>query len=229
MPASESNNNQCAIIICPGGSYSSLSRWNEGYFWIPFFHRLGYTVAVLEYRMPCFDYHKPIIDGGEAVSLMRSLSGKFNIDKGRVGLVGFSAGGHIASTLMVSEDTLVRPNFTALFYPVISMTKELTHTWSHDHLLGKNATKELEYHLSNELHITNSTPPVFIALSKDDNVVNPQNSIRFYNAMIANSRPAIIHIYPSGGHGWGYRKSFKYHQKMKSDLKRWLKKMEKQS
>ena len=141
--------------------------------------------------------------------------------------MGFSAGGHLASTLMVSDKASVRPNFGILFYPVISMKKELTHLGSHNHLLGENASEELENRYSNELHVSDQTPPAYIALSRDDPEVKPQNAIRFYEEMRAKNRPITLHVYPSGGHGWGYKLTFDYHRQMLDDLGNWLRNRQK--
>ena len=222
LPAPKDNQTHGAVILCPGGGYGYLEKWNEGYMWFPFFHRQEFTVAMLEYRLPNHDHQAPLIDGVEAIQLMRTRAEEWNYDKKHVGVMGFSAGGHLASTLMVSDSASVHPDFGILFYPVISMRKELTHLRSHDHLLGENASEELENQYSNELHVSNQTPPAYIALSRDDKKVNPQNSILFYDEMCIKRRPATLHVYPSGGHGWGYKLSFPYHNQMLNDLRIWL-------
>ncbi len=222
LPANIDNHTHGAVILCPGGGYDHLEIWNEGYMWFPYLHQLGYTVAILEYRMPNHDYRIPMTDGCEALQFMRSHAKEWSFDDNNVGMMGFSAGGHLVSTLMVNNRLLDRPNFGILFYPVISMKKELTHKRSHDHLLGENASEQLENQYSNELHISNQAPPAYIAVSSDDNKVNPQNSICFYNEMRAKGRPVVLHVYPSGRHGWGYRWSFPYHKQMLHDLKYWL-------
>ena len=222
LPASKIRNTQSAVILCPGGGYSYLSKWNEGYWWFPFFHFQGYTVAMLEYRLPKGNHQIPMVDGAEAIKLMRARAKEWDFDKNKVGVMGFSAGGHLASTLMVSDKASVRPNFGILFYPVISMKKGLVHQGSHDHLLGENASEELENLYSNELHISDQTPPAYIAVSSDDKKVNIQNAISFYDEMCVKRRPVQIHVYPSGGHGWGYKLSFIYHRQMLDDLKYWL-------
>ena len=222
LPAPNDNQTHGAVILFPGGGYGKVSNSFEGYWWFPFYYFHGYTVAVLNYRLPNHDHQIPMIDGAEAVQLMRTRAEEWNYDKNNVGVMGFSAGGHLASTLMVSDSVSVRPDFGILFYPVISMKKGLTHKDSHDHLLGENVIEELESLYSNELHITAQTPPTYIALSKDDSVVKPQNSIRFYEEMCAKNRPVTFHVYPSGGHGWGYRFSFPHHRQMLFDLEAWL-------
>lgn len=222
LPASKHSQTHGAVVLCPGGGYGYLEKWSEGYMWFPFFYRHGYTVAMLEYRMPNHDPKIPMIDGAEAVILMRKRAKEWNFNENNVGIMGLSAGGHLASSLMVNDRASVRPDFGILFYPVISMQKKLTHKGTHDHLLGENVSEQLENRYSNELHISDQTPPVYIALSSDDQKVDPQNSILFYDGMRAKNRPVILHVYPSGGHGWGYKPYFPYHRQMLDDLKDWL-------
>mgnify|MGYP002521600386 CR=1 FL=1 len=222
LPAPKDNQTHGAVILFPGGGYGSVKKWYEGYWWFPFYYSRGYTVAVLDYRLPNHDHRIPMVDGAEAVQLMRARAEEWNYDRNNVGVMGFSAGGHLASFLMVSDSASVRPDFGILFYPVISMTKELVHRDSHYHLFGENASEELEYRYSNELHVSDLTPPAYIALSSDDPEVKPQHSIRFQEEMRAKNRPVELHVYPSGGHGWGYNLSFTYHQQMLDDLEDWL-------
>ena len=222
LPALRNNHTHGAVIICPGGGYRYLAKWKEGYWWFPFLYRQGFAVAMLEYRFPNQNHQVPMIDAAEAIKMMRARAEEWNYDKNNVGVMGFSAGGHLTSTLLVSDRASVRPDFGILFYPVISMKKELTHQGSHDHLLGEDASEQLEIRYSNELRVSDQTPPTYIAVSIDDPKVNPQNSIRFYNAMRAKNRPTKLCVYPSGGHGWGYRPSFTYHQQMLDDLSDWL-------
>ena len=224
--ASNFNNKRSVIMILPGGGYSGIGRWNEGYLWVPFFHRLGYTVAVLEYRLPFHDYTIPMSDTSEAIIALKKRTKVFDYDKNRIGLMGFSAGGHLASAMMVTDNDTIRPNFVLLFYPVVSMRKELTHMGSHNNLIGENASKQQECQLSNELHITSKNPPVFIAVSKNDSVVNPLNSIVLSKEINRVGRPVSLHIYPEGGHGWGYKNSFTYRKQMISDMMNWLESIE---
>lgn len=225
LPASKNNNVHNAIILCPGGGYASLAKWREGYMWLPYFHLLGYTVAVLEYRMPNHDYRKPMIDGGEALQFMRSHADDWGFDKDKVGMMGFSAGGHLVASLMVSKN-LSRPDYAVLFYPVVSMMHDFTHQGSHDRLMGKEASEQLEEQLSPYLHVSDQTPPAFIVVSTDDKIVNPQNAYSFYKQMQAKSRPVTLQTYPSGGHGWGYRLTYEYHSQMLRDLKDWLQRIQ---
>ena len=216
------NNRKKAIMILPGGGYSSLSKVNEGFLWIPFLHRLGFTVAVLDYRMPHHDYRIPMYDATNAIIALRKRADDLNLSKNGIGLMGFSAGGHLATTMMVSDDNEIRPDFVLLFYPVVSMRKELTHLGTHDNLLGKEVSKELEYQFSSELQIRSNTPPVFIAVSKDDSIVNPLNSILLYNEIKKKGQSVSFHIYPEGGHGWGYINKFPYRDQMYENMKNWL-------
>lgn len=224
LPASKGNHAHCAIIICPGGGYRYLERWSEGYMWFPYFHLRGYTVAMLEYKMPKLDHQSPMTDAADAIRLMRQRAAEWNYDVNSVGIMGFSAGGHVASTLIVSNDSTSRPDFGILFYPVVSMKKELTHKGTHDHLLGENASEQLENQYSNDLHVSDHTPPVYIAVASNDVKVNPENSLRFYDAMCAKDRPVTLHVYPSFVHGWGYQLTFDHHGKMLEDLAEWLNK-----
>ena len=223
LPNYRNNQSDGAVIICPGGGYSYLEKWYEGYKWFPFFYLRGYIPALLEYRMPKHDYNSPVTDGAEAIQMMRMHAKDWHFDDKQVGIVGFSAGGHLASTMMVNDNDSLRPDFGILFYPVISMKRELTHIDSHNQLLGKDASKQLEDQFSNELHISEKTPPAFIAVTSDDKAVSPRNSILFYEGMCAKNRPVLFRIYPSGGHGWVVRFFSEYRSQVLEDLSDWLK------
>jgi len=226
LPASMINQSHSAIVLCPGGGYNFLEKWREGYWWFPFYYFQGYTVALLEYRLPDEDHQAPTIDGSETIRLMREHAKEWGYDK--VGMMGFSAGGHLVSTMMVSDDASVRPDFAVLFYPIVSMKKNLTHYWAYLHLLGENPPEELVERYSNELHVSDQTPPACIVVCSDDKIVDPRNAIRFYKAMRAKNRPVTLRVYPSGGHGWGYRLTFAHHRQMVKDLSEWLENREEQ-
>lgn len=223
LPAPKDNHPHGAIVLCPGGGYTHLEKWKEGYRWFPFIYSHGYAVAMLEYRMPDHHHDVPLTDGAEAIQTMREHAKDWGFDKNHVGVMGFSAGGHLASTLMVSSKASIRPDFGILFYPVISMKKKLTHMGSHDCLLGENASEQLENRYSNELHVSGQTPPAYIAVSIDDQNVNPQNAVCFHDAMLAQKRPVTLHVYPSGGHGWKFQYLFLYQEQILDDLSEWLK------
>ena len=224
LPYHRNNQIDGAVIICPGGAYRYLSVLHEGYWWFPFYYMRGYTPAMLEYRMPKQDSQTPIVDGSEAVRMMREHAKEWHFEENNVGIMGFSAGGHLASTMLVTDNDAVRPDFGILFYPVVSMKKELTHRETHNHLLGENASEELEIKYSSELHVTDKTPPTYLVHSSDDKAVSIQNSIRFRDEMCAKNRPVTLHVYSSGGHGWGCKLTFPHHRQMMNDLDDWLSK-----
>ena len=141
--------------------------------------------------------------------------------------MGFSAGGHLASTIATHSKGDAAPNFQILFYPVITMDPGFTHKGSHDNFLGsvesKKEMKKLEAEFSNELQVNRTTPRAFLALSDDDKAVPASNGFGYYQQLYKHDVPASIHIYPTGGHGWGYRETFEYHYQMVFELKAWLK------
>ena len=210
------------IIACPGGAYGGLAYRHEGYDWAPFFNQLGIAYAVLKYRMPRGNREVPFSDAEEAIRLVKEKAKEWNINPVDIGIMGSSAGGHLASTIATHTKADLRPAFQVLFYPVITMDKAFTHIGSHDNLLKKDASKELEDMYSNEKHVTDKTPRVFIVFSDDDNVVPTPNGVYYYLALKKNRVPASIFIYPSGRHGWGYKGDFKYHKEMLQDLRAWL-------
>lgn len=223
FPAPKDNNCGRAVIMCPGGGYARYSMNNEGFDWVPFFHSLGYSVAVLKYALPHGDPSLPTRDVEQAMRVMRQKAGEWGIHADSIGIMGFSAGGHLASTLTVTDKAEVRPAFSILFYPVITMNRSYTHLRSHDELMTQDATPELEAQYSSEQHVTADTPPTFLVMSNDDRTVLPKNGVMFYLAMLEKNRPASLHIYPTGRHGWGFRDTFRYHSQMLDELTTWLK------
>ena len=226
-----------AVVVCPGGSFFWHDMQNEGHLVGQWLQKHGVSAFVLRYRtayVPAFvvrhrwvfrgnRYPDPQDDLRQALKCVRANAEKWGIDPELVGAMGFSAGGHLVSTLMVSDDASIRPDYAILFYPIVSMKKELTHYWAYLHLLGENPSKEMEDRYSNELHISNLTPPAYIVVCSDDKIVDPRNAIRFYKGMRAHNRPVTLQVYPSGGHGWGYRLTFAHHRQMVDDLSEWLK------
>lgn len=211
-----------AVVICPGGGYQHLAMEHEGYDWAPFFNNMGIAAIVLKYRMPHGDKDVPVSDAEEAIRLVRRNAANWNINPDDVGIMGSSAGGHLASTIATHAAKDARPDFQILFYPVITMMPDITHKGSHDNFLGSNARKKDENSYSNDLHVSRMTPRAFIALSDDDRVVLPANGVNYYVELYRHDVPATLHVYPSGGHGWGNRDSFKYHNEMQLELKAWL-------
>jgi len=218
----EENRTGRAIIAYPGGGYTNLAYNHEGYDWVPFFNKLGITYIVLKYRMPRGNNEVPGSDAREAIRIVREKAAEWNINPNDIGIMGSSAGGHLASTMATHNEAAVRPDFQILFYPVISMDKSFSHTGSHDNLLGKDASAELENKYSNDKQVTKDTPRAFIAFSDDDKTVSPIHGIKYYQALHANKVPASLYIYPSGGHGWGIRENFLYKNEMLNDLMAWL-------
>lgn len=212
-----------AVVILPGGGYTHLAKEHEGYDWAPFFNERGIAVAVVSYRMPNGDYTIPNADAEAVIKMMRDKAGEWNITPNDVGIMGSSAGGHLASTVATHAPAETRPNFQILFYPVITMDPSYTHMGSHDNLLGKNPGKEMEDKFSNEKQVKAETPRAVILLSDDDTAVPSFNGVNYYKALHEAGVPASLYVYPTGGHGWGYRDNFKYHPQMMSDLDAWLK------
>ena len=213
------------VVICPGGGYTHLAMYHEGVDWAPVFNELGISVAVLKYRMPHGNKEIPFEDAEEALRLVRRNAAAWGIDPHRVGIMGSSAGGHLAATVATHALGRSKPNFQILFYPVITMDKSFTHMGSHDNLLGADASAELETEYSCEKKVEPTTPRAFIVLSDDDKVVPSLNGVSYYVALNANGVPAVLHVYPTGGHGWGLRSSFAHHAEMLMELKAWLKKL----
>jgi acetyl esterase/lipase len=206
-----------AVIICPGGGYSILAYNLEGTTVARILNGWGVTAVVLKYRLPSDAIMKdksigPLQDAQRALQYLRENSGELSIDPKNIGIMGFSAGGHLASTASTHFDSAVisnpkntslRPDFSILVYPVISFSDQLAHSGSRNNLIGKNAAPELINNFSNELQVTEKTPPTFITLAADDKTVNPENSIKYYEALLKNKVPAELHIFQTGGHGFG--------------------------
>ena len=215
-----------AIVCCPGGGYSHLAMDHEGHQWATFFNNQGIALIVLKYRMPHGNPMVPISDAEQAIKTVRKNAVNWHIDRTQIGIMGFSAGGHLASTVATHSTGEATPNFQILFYPVVTMDMGFTHKGSHDNLLGTNHSKKewrrLEADYSNDLRVNRTTPRTFLALSDDDKVVPAANGFSYYEQLYKHDVPASIHIYPTGGHGWGYRESFEYHYQMIFELKAWL-------
>lgn len=209
--------NQAAVIIFPGGGYQHLAIDKEGTKVAEWFNSLGIAAFVVKYRLPSDKIMKnknigPLQDAQEAVRYVRQNAAKYNIDAAKIGILGFSAGGHLASTLATHYDektyettskVSARPDFSLLIYPVISMQNDITHKGSQISLLGNNPSQELLDSFSNEKKVTAQTPPTFLVHATDDTTVLPENSINFYLALKNNGVPAELHIYEKGGHGFG--------------------------
>lgn len=211
-----------AIVICPGGGYQHLAMEHEGTDWAPVFNNMGIAAIVLHYRMPHGDHRIPIEDAEQAMRLVRHNAKAWGINPNNVGIMGSSAGGHLASTIATHAESDAKPNFQILFYPVITMDPAFTHQGSHDNLLGKKAKKKQEMLYSNDTQVNRTTPRAWIALSDDDTVVLPANGFNYYFECYRHDVEASLHVYPSGGHGWGIRPAFRFHTEMMAELKAWL-------
>ena len=209
---------KAAVIICPGGGYSRLAIDHEGFQVAEAYNKQGIAAFVLKYRLPidtaCIENTETValMDAQQAIKIVRDRATEFNINPNNVGVMGFSAGGHLASTLGThysmslitnKENTNLRPDFLVLGYPVISFTDSLAHKGSRDNMLGRNASKEKIELYSNELQVTQNTPPTFLIHAADDKSVKVENSIEFFMALKRNNVPAEIHILQKGGHGFG--------------------------
>lgn len=214
--------NGTAVVACPGGGYSRLAKDHEGFYWAPFFNQLGAAYAVVEYTLPQGNGAVPQRDVHNAFKILTDSASVWGIDPAKIGIMGSSAGGHLAATVSTHPTETCHPAFQILFYPVISLETEITHRGTQAGFLGKNPSKKDMASWSAQNNVTASTPQAFIALSSDDNGVKPTNSILYYNSLIENNVPASMHIYPVGGHGWGYRSNFKYHREMLAELESWF-------
>lgn len=207
---------QTAIVICPGGGYTHLAVDSEGEEIAAWLNKEGITAAVLKYRLPDNTIMKnksvaPLQDAQEAIRILRRNAAVYNINPDKIGVMGFSAGGHLASTLALHYDAEVyphdtisaKPDFQILIYPVISMQPEITHSGSQNNLLGSKASKEQRDYFSGELNVTKDTPPAFIVHAEDDKTVPVINSINYFLALKNKNISAELHIYQAGGHGFG--------------------------
>lgn len=208
-----------AVLIFPGGGYGILAYDWEGSDVAKMLNAKGIAGIVVKYRLPnsksVTEKHKvPLQDAQRAIRTVRYNAAEWNIDPNNIGIIGFSAGGHLASTLGTHYNEVVyakqdavdqlsaRPDFMTLAYPVITMGELNTHGGSRKNLLGENPTQEMLDHFSNELQVTADTPPTFLLHASDDTAVPVENSLLFYTALLKHKVPATMHIYPTGGHGF---------------------------
>jgi acetyl esterase/lipase len=215
--ADNNNSKNAAVIICPGGAYSLLSHEKEGDKVAAWLKSIGISAFVLKYRLPSDVIMKdktvgPLQDAQEAIRTLRRHAAEWNLDPAKIGVIGFSAGGHLASTLSThyndkvynSKDNIsARPDFSILIYPVISMDDAITHKGSKENLLGKNVGSEMVEKYSNEKQVTAETPKTFLVHATDDKAVPVENSINYYLALKQHQVPVEMHIYENGGHGFG--------------------------
>jgi acetyl esterase/lipase len=215
LPAS--NPTQTGIVVCPGGGYKYLAVPGEGAKIAEWLVAHGVAAFVLRYRVAPYKYPVPMMDGERAMRLVRSRAASFGIAQEHIGVMGFSAGGHLASFLMTHFDEKLpeasnrahdavdaisaRPDFGVLAYAVISMMPGITHAGSHENLIGKTPNAELEAELSDELHVTATSPPAFLVATSDDPIVPVTNSVLFYEAYSKLKLPVEMHLFEHGPHG----------------------------
>lgn len=205
-----------AVVICPGGGYRILAANHEGHAVAKQFNELGVAAFVLKYRLPdtLTMLHRalgPLQDAQQALALVRKHAREWNVDRKRIGIVGFSAGGHLAATSGTNPSVItgkkvaekMKPNFMILVYPVISFMDSVGHSGSRENLIGKHASDDLKRKYSNELQVNQQTPPTFLVHAKDDGGVNVKNSILFHEALKRHQIPTGIFLYEKGGHGFG--------------------------
>ena len=218
----DENANGRAILIIPGGGYSYVSGIYEGTDWVPFFRDLGYTAAILHYTTPPTSHDGPLTQAREAMKYLREHAEEYNVTTQQVGVIGFSAGGHLASTVATHTRGDEVPAFQILFYPVITMSSSYTHTGSRDNLIGKKPSSELIELYSNEKQVTEETPRAYICWADDDNVVPPRNSTSYAAALRKCNVPYHNKRFATGGHGFAFKTSFTYHKQMVADLTKWM-------
>ena len=207
-----------AIVVCPGGGYAGLAMEHEGANVAKWLNSQGVAAFILKYRLPKNGYRHPVplLDAQHALSTVRSRAAEWHLDPQRIGIMGFSAGGHLASTLETHyhldqpeaadpiDRVSCRPDFAVLGYPVVTM-KEKTHGGSRLNLLGPDPDPALLENLSNETQVTKDTPPTFLVHASDDKGVPVENSVNFYLALVKAGVPAELHLFETGGHGFGIR------------------------
>lgn len=211
-----------AIVICPGGGYAVVCMSYEGVEMAKWLASQGITCGVLKYRMPNGHKEVPLEDAIEALRIMRRNAADLRIDPAKVGIMGFSAGGHLAAYTSNFAPEGEKPAFSILFYPVITGEDGLCHKGSFDNLLGADATAAQRAEYSLETRVTRSTPPALLLLSDHDTVVPPISSTRYYNALKKHGIKASMHIYPEGWHGWGISPDFPYREAWQASLLDWL-------
>ena len=236
LPAKE-HNTGVAVIICPGGGYGIEAMDHEGYDVAEFLQNHGIAGIVLKYRLPYGHSEIPLQDAQQAMRLVRLHAEEWSVDPSKIGIAGFSAGGHLASTLSTHFDTgdkesnapiarlSCRPDFSVLLYPVVTFKEEWGHMGSRENLIGKTNDWKIIEKFCNELQVTKQTPPAFIALADDDTSVKPRNSIEYYLALKREGIQAELHIFREGGHGFGMRKTGKAHDQWPLMMVEWMKAM----
>jgi acetyl esterase/lipase len=227
-----------AVVICPGGGYGHLAVDHEGHQIAQWLNSLGVAGFIVKYRHrnsgAGYGHPAPLLDAQRAVRMVRSRAAEWGVDPGRIGILGFSAGGHLASTAGThfdngdpnAKDPIdragCRPDFMVLVYPVISLTESFTHGGSRQNLLGKEPDPNLVEYLSNDKQVTPQTPPTFLVHTYEDTAVPAENSIYFYLALRRAKVPAEMHLYQKGQHGFGLGKQLAATSSWPAQCAEWL-------
>ena len=213
-----------SVVVLPGGGYGAVCIEREGFKLAEYFKTLGITALVVKYRLPN-DGHKevPLEDAQAGLSYLRKNAKKLGIDPAKIGIVGSSAGGHLAAYTSNFTPDAEKPAFSVLFYPVITGESCMTHQNTFRRLLGAKHAPYLREYYSLQNRVNEKTPPTILLLSNDDKTVPPISSVLYYEALKHYGVKASMHIYPEGGHGWVGVESFRYDQEWKETLAKWLK------
>jgi acetyl esterase/lipase len=226
-----------AVVICPGGGYGRLAIDHEGYDIAAWFTEVGIAGIILKYRLPSDAIMEdksigPLQDAQEAIRIVRRRAAEWKLDPRKIGIMGFSAGGHLAATASTrhsdpvyppADSTSARPDFSILMYPVISFQQDVTHRGSRTALVGREPSQAQVDGFSNELQVNGQTPPAFLVHSTDDTAVPVANSLLYYQALVENGIPAEIHVYQKGGHGYGLARNGGTESGWPDTCRSWLK------
>lgn len=214
-----------SVVICPGGGYAKLSMDQEGYLMAQWLAKNGITGVVLEYRLPNGHKEVPLEDVVEAIRIVRKKAKRWNLDPAKVGVMGFSAGGHLAASASNIPAVEDRPNFSILFYPVLTVGDFNTHRGSFRNLLGKKHTEAEANEWAMDKIASEQTPPTILLLSDDDTTVPAAGAALYYAALRYHGVKAAMYVFPEGGHGWGNYDKFSYQKEWQHLLLRWLKEL----
>jgi acetyl esterase/lipase len=218
------HNSGVAVLDCPGGGYSyvQVAKDGEFYFNSKWFNNQGLVYIYLKYRLPNQHADVPFSDAEQAMRVIKAHAEEWGINPNKIGVMGTSAGGHLASTLAVRSHNDTRPYFQILVVPVISMVEDYKHKGSCNQLLGRQPTKEAMRYYSNNLHVSSKTPQAFIVANNDDTTVPSLNAINYGAALRKNNVPTEIHLFPKGGHAGLFYNTYPYKNEALGLLKKWL-------
>lgn len=211
-----------SVVICPGGGYAKLSMDQEGYMMAQWLAKNGITGVVVEYRLPNGHREVPLEDVVEAIRIVRKKAKKWNLDPEKVGVMGFSAGGHLAACASNLPELKDRPNFSVLFYPVVIANHYTSHVGSFRNLLGKGFIQADADEYSMEKRVSENTPPTILLLSDNDSTVPAAGAALYYAALRYHGVKAAMYVFPTGGHGWGIYDKFSYKAEWQHLLLRWM-------